>query len=82
MPIQLYGYANGSDADRPLRLSEVTVSASPDELRRAAEFLVHAAGLMEQRGDEFGHEHFGDFDPAVSADADLIVVGLRRDRPG
>jgi len=82
MPIQLLGYVSGSDADTPSLLSEVTVSASNLEIRRAAGFLVHAAALLEQHGDEFGHEHLSDFDRAVSANADLIVIGPVRASEG
>lgn len=82
MPIQLYGYVKGSDADHPSPLSEVTISASTSELRRAAEFLMHAAALLEQHGEGFGHEHLSDFDRGVSANADLIVGGPVRASEG
>jgi hypothetical protein len=61
--VRLYGYEYGYRyliEDAPLReLGEVSIQASDAaELRRIASFFLHAAELVEQYGDAFGHEHY------------------------
>ena len=63
MPIKFYGYTDDDlkvDQPTPLRLSEVTLSASPAELRSIANFLMRAAEEIEQFGAEWEHEHLCD----------------------
>ncbi len=71
--MRLLGYAKGVDAESPTALSEVTILAGPEALRRLAEFLLHASRTMEEHGDAFGHEHFADF-AREFADGPSIVV--------
>jgi hypothetical protein len=59
--MKVYGYPQDQDLDTPLRMDEVTLVADPSTLRKLAAFLNYAADLMEQHGDQFGHEHFSDF---------------------
>ena len=73
MSIKFYGYPDkkpSSEQCGPLTLREVTLSASPAELRRIANFLIRAAGEIEQHGAEWEHEHLCDcehgFDDAPS----------------
>ena len=42
----------------PAKLLEVTISASPAELRAIAHFLIKAADSIEAKGARFEHEHF------------------------
>lgn len=42
----------------PVKLPEVTISASPAELRAIAHFLIKAADSIEAKGAGFEHEHF------------------------
>ena len=61
--MRLFGYSNDRPAGEsvvPASLAEVTVTASPAELRQMAEFLAHCADEMERMGDEFGHLHLSD----------------------
>ena len=54
----------------PARLPEVTISASPSELRAIAHFLKEAADNIEVHGDGFEHEHFP---RKKAADPELVV---------
>jgi hypothetical protein len=72
--MRLYGYQEGSDADEPLALGEVTFATSPLTLRQLAEFFLHVATEMERHGSAFGHEHFGDYNSAMRAAPGVIVV--------
>lgn len=71
--MKMYGYFGGSDEEAPALLEEVTIAASPAVVRRIAAFLLHAAEQMEKHGAAYGHEHFQDFDKAVSTRPRLIV---------
>jgi hypothetical protein len=47
------------------------------ELRRIAAFMLFTADLLETHADDFGHEHFRDWDGDRSTgEPDLIVVRL------
>jgi hypothetical protein len=57
--MKLYGYKEGSHNERvPAVLSEVTVAASPHELRAIARLLGDVAREMESAG--FDHVHLAD----------------------
>jgi hypothetical protein len=61
--MKLYGYATGTDEPEqvvPSELAEITLVASPDELRAIATFLLAAADGMEKRGKNWEHEHLAD----------------------
>jgi len=61
--MKLVGYANedvDSDKIQPKVLAEVTLSASPQELRRMSDFLRHCASEMERMGNAYDHIHLGD----------------------
>ena len=75
MPIVLHGHLESpSESDRPLRLSEVTIQASPVVLREIAAFLTSTASAMESEGG-IGHVHFRDQWRGWSeADGDLVVA--------
>ncbi len=73
--LTLFGYEQGSEAEAPLKLEEVSIAADPATLRRMAEFLVHAAGEIEKYGSKFGHEHFEDFDGDPRRKPRFVVVG-------
>lgn len=46
----------------PDELAEITLVATPEELRRIARFLEHCANGMESRGKSWEHEHLSDKD--------------------
>ncbi|RYG97827.1 MAG: hypothetical protein EON58_08825 [Alphaproteobacteria bacterium] len=61
--MEIHGYSNKGLAVEEIRsepLSEITLVASPAELRKIAEFLVGAAESMERMGDTYSHEHLSD----------------------
>ena len=61
--MKLSGY---SDIEIPIEeivhvtLAEVTLYATPVELRSMAEFLVHCANEMERMGNSYDHLHLSD----------------------
>lgn len=61
--MKIYGYANeGSEPEHvvPVQLEEITLCATPSELRRMGEFLAACAAEMERMGDTYDHVHLGD----------------------
>lgn len=62
-PMKLYGYPDeGRPVEEivPAELAEVTVNATPRELRRMAEFLQFCANEMDRMGNAYGHIHLSD----------------------
>jgi hypothetical protein len=56
-----FGYSRKTVNEHGLHeLSEVTVVATPSELRRIAAFLCSSADEMEKLGPKFGHNHLQD----------------------
>lgn len=71
--MKLFGYTdNAATSQGPLKLSEVTVVCTPDELRAIAEVLTHIADDMEQAG--FGHVHLADRIEGLQDSPQLIVM--------
>lgn len=63
MAIKFYGYADEGlpfEEIEPQELVEVTLVATPDELRKIAKFLESAAETMESMGATYSHEHLSD----------------------
>ncbi len=58
--MQIYGYEAEKDGDL-LNLSEVTLLASIEEMKKLNEFICFVLAECETHGDEFGHEHFNNF---------------------
>ena len=62
--MKIFGYnkSNNSPIEliEPFELAEITVNASPFELRKIADFLNFTANNMEAKGDRFDHEHLAD----------------------
>jgi hypothetical protein len=76
MSIKFYGYTDAGLAEQqstPLQLSEVTLSASPSELRSIAKFLMRAAEEIEQLGTEWEHEHLGDSEEGFDESPSFVV---------
>jgi hypothetical protein len=58
--MKLYGYtqkARKADSNSPEKMAEVTLVASPAQLRKIAAFIENAAREMEEMGDTFSHVH-------------------------
>jgi len=63
--MKIYGYTDeGLEIEDivPSELAEITLSATPEELRRIARFLENCASGMEARGKSWEHEHLSDKD--------------------
>lgn len=73
--MNLYGYPMDGECDEPLRLREVTFSTDAAMLRRLAAFFVYAAEQMNRFGENFGHEHFEDFNPSAAGQPSIVVTG-------
>ena len=61
--MRIYGYQERdveSEHIVPKRLAEITLCATPTELRRMSEFLAACAAEMEHMGDTYDHVHLGD----------------------
>lgn len=61
--MKIYGYEDqGLEPEHivPKQLTEITLCATPGELRRIGEFLVACATEMESMGGAYDHVHLGD----------------------
>lgn len=61
--MKIFGYASQRLAQEPIvpeELAEITLCATPDELRRIGEFLTVCASEMVRMGDAYDHIHLGD----------------------
>jgi len=74
--MKLYGYEEGQlpVAGVPVSpLAEITLVASPDELRKIAQFLNDAASNMESMGNVYSHEHLADKQSGFDASPHFVV---------
>lgn len=74
--MEIHGYAKEErDVENliPSELAEITLVASPDELRRIAKFLEHCAGKIEKLGNSWGHEHLSDKDSRFESSPHFVV---------
>jgi hypothetical protein len=74
--MKLYGFPEGQQSvsvQAPQALLEVTLVATPAELRRIAQFLLDGASSMERLGASYSHEHLSDLDPNFGASPNLII---------
>ena len=79
MSIKFYGYTQAGRAveqPKPLSLSEVTLLASPSELRRIARFLVRAADAIETQGNDWEHEHLEDSELGFEDSPSFVVFNV------
>jgi hypothetical protein len=75
--LKLYGHSGGTDADElatPSALAEITLVASPSELRRIAQFLSAAASNMDRMGMAYSHEHLSDWDRSFALSPHFVVA--------
>lgn len=54
-------------------LAEITIVSAPDEARKIAAFLLHAADEMERMGPDYSHIHLSDTQPGFDDSSDVIV---------
>ena len=61
--MKIFGYPDQPDDLKhvaPQQLAEITLCATPSELRRLSEFLSSCAIEMDRMGDSYNHLHLGD----------------------
>jgi hypothetical protein len=77
----LYGYKNEGlpiEDVEPSELAEITLVATPEELRRIATFLESAADSMERMGSAYAHEHLSDKMPEFEESPHFVVINAQR----
>jgi len=62
IPVKIYGHQDGRAPDEVPSppLAEVTLNATPAELRAMAKFLSDCADEMDRMGDHYDHVHLSD----------------------
>ena len=63
-----------TENERNLQLDEVVLTASPDEIRRIAQFFSDTADRMDEMGSDYDHEHLSDHATGFESSPHLIVV--------
>jgi hypothetical protein len=74
--VKIHGYAKEEqDAENitPVDLAEITLVASPEELRRIAKFLEICASKIETHGTSWEHEHLSDQDKSFETSPQFVV---------
>lgn len=75
--MKIHGYPIGEPDPTPessKELAEITLCATPAQLRRIAEFLVACADEMGRLGDRYDHVHLGDRMKEFDCVAPHVVV--------
>ncbi|MGD8594675.1 MAG: hypothetical protein PVF82_17750 [Gammaproteobacteria bacterium] len=75
--MKFYGYKNeGLEIDQIIssELAEVTLVASPEELKMIAEFLESAADEMIRMGESYDHEHLSDKNKVFESSPHFVVA--------
>lgn len=76
--MKLYGYPEGSvpiEEIVPASLVEITLCATPAELRKMAQFLESCAAEMERMGSEYDHVHLSDRLKEFESSPHFVVTG-------
>lgn len=69
--MKIFGYSS-SLPDELQKMNEISIQASPDELRKLSKFILKCASEMDADSD-WEHEHFRDNDSEEEI-PDLVVV--------
>lgn len=79
--MNIYGHAaqHGDDDITPQQLAEITLCATPAELRVMAEFLSACAAEMERMGSDYSHVHLSDRAPGFRGSPQFVVAAPDRD---
>jgi hypothetical protein len=75
--LKLFGYPDSEQEQTPSgpsTVSEVTICASPAELRKISSFLAACADEMERMGPSYDHVHLGDRMKEFASSPELIVA--------
>lgn len=81
--MKIHGYADEGRAIEdivPAELAEITLVATPYELRRIAKFLESCANGMEARGKTWEHEHLSDKDHSFEGSPHFVVFNPECDQ--
>jgi hypothetical protein len=76
--MKIHGYSDegrSSGEIQPKAMAEISLVATPSELRRIASFLNKAADTMQRMGANYGHEHLSDRQPGFDDSPHFVVVG-------
>lgn len=72
--MRVFGYPKEEYEEQySIELSDVTVAASPDELRKLAKFFEEAAIDIEKHGTDFEHEHLQDNQEGFDGSPDIQI---------
>jgi hypothetical protein len=74
--MKLFGYKEAglpTEEIESSELAEITLVATPAELRMIAEFLESTARNMERMGDRYDHEHLSDKNPGFNDSPHFVV---------
>ena len=73
--MQLWGYRSDESAstENLPPLAEVTMTATPSELRQVAQFLIDCATKMESMGAAYSHQHLSDKQSGFNASPHFVV---------
>ena len=75
--MQLFGYAPSDLQPQDIvtsALAEVTLVASPDELRAMAKFLAYCADEMDRMGATYDHIHLSDRIKSFESSPHFVVM--------
>lgn len=78
MTIKLWSYSRSRFQQEPMELAEVTLAATPVQLRRIAKFIEAAADGLEKHGSNWGHEHLADEMPEFKGAPEFIIINPQR----
>jgi hypothetical protein len=74
--MKIYGYKDEGLAIEEIQseeLAEITLVATPEELRKISRFIESAANEIEQWGRGFSHEHLSDKQPGFKNSPHFVV---------
>jgi hypothetical protein len=74
--MKIYGYKDEGLAPEEIqseRLAEITLVATPEELRKISRFIESVADEIEQWGRGFSHEHLADKQPGFEGSPHFVV---------
>ncbi len=74
--MKIFGYEvseGQNDPCEPAELAEITLNATPDELRRISKFLTDVADQMSGWKDKTHHWHLSDVDKSFQSSPHFVV---------
>jgi hypothetical protein len=74
--MKIYGYEKGRVVEHSsdvTELAEITLIATPEELRKIARFVEAAADGIEKRGKNYSHEHLSDKEAGFENSPHLVI---------